>query len=401
VPAILAGGAALSWRLLVVGTAFYALVLVLDKLTIVVVPVFVALFLTAVLHGPVRYLRRHGWPRMAATSVSLFVAAVVIVLVGYVVVTHVSSQYDAMLHQVAGVRSQLQHLLKSLPGVSTSATVDELTGRLVTWLQQHRSAVVGDLLTIGRLAGSVLTGGIIALFLTFFFLADGARMWSWLVRLTPRSAQPSVNGAGHRAWRVLSGWVVGTAAIALFHGVVVGLVLLLLGSPLVLPLAVLVFLGSFIPLVGALLFGGLAVLVTLLSGGLVPALIMFGVLVVEDQIEAHLLQPLVVGRAVRLHPVAIVLVLTGAEALGGLMGMIFAVPLVASLHAAVKYLTGVEDIDGNQPHGVDRTEPLPPPRWAPLPYLVRARSDEGDVRAEAGAGPGAAGADEDGASGPS
>ena len=244
--------------------------------------------------------------------------------------------------------------------------MNQLVDGFVSWLQDNRLAVVQDVLAVGRVAAEALTGAVVTVLLTFFFVVDGPRMWGWLVRLVPSPVQGSVNGAGHRAWGVLSGWIRGSAVIAVFHGVVIGLTLWLLGTPLVLPLTVLVFVGSFIPIVGALVFGGLALLVTLLTQGLVPAVIFLVVLLVDDQIEAHVLQPFVVGRTVHLHPVTIVLVLVVGGALGGIIGAILAVPFTAAASASTKYLTGVEDIDG-APLGDDRLTPMEPPRSAPLP----------------------------------
>ena len=369
---MLTRGAAVCWRLLVVGVTAYALVWVLGRFAIVVIPVFVALFFTAMLHAPVTYLRNHGWPRMAATWVVLVAAVAVITAVGYFVVLHVTGQYPHLVNQVSVVRDQLQQMLRKLPG-GGSTSVNQLSDRVVTWLQQHRSSVAGGVMTAGRVVLEVVTGAVIAFFLTYFFLADGDRIWSWIVRLLSPSVRPSVNGAGHRAFRVLSGWVVGTAAIACVHGTVIGLVMWRLGTPLVIPLAVLIFVGSFIPMIGAVLFGGLALLVTLVAVGPVSALVLLVVLVMENQLEAHLMQPFIVGRAVRLHPVTIVLVLTAAGAVGGFIGAIVAVPLVAAMHAAVKYLTGVEDLHGHPIQETDRMEPITPPESAPLPFLSRGR----------------------------
>ncbi len=375
VPAMLAGGAAICWRLLVIGVTFFALVLVLNRLTIVVVPIFVAVFFTAMLHRPVHWLRGRGMGRMAATWTVLLAAIALVVGIGYLMVAVSSGQAQQITNQLNDVSTQLQKFLHHIPGVGGSSGVNNLTDRLVSWVQQHRSAVMGGVLTAGRYAGEIITGLIISFFLTYFFLADGDRIWSWTVRLLSPGTQRSINGAGHRAFRVLSGWVVGTAVIACIHAVVIGFVLWLLGTPLVIPLAVLVFVGSFIPVVGAFLFGGVAVLVTLVTQGWVSALILLMVLLVENQIEAHLLQPFIVGRAVRLHPVAIVLVLAGAGALAGLIGAIVAVPLVAALHAAVKYATGVEDLHGHPLRDENRLDPLPPPEAAALPFLADRAGD--------------------------
>lgn len=231
--------------------------------------------------------------------------------------------------------------------------------------------MISGVVSFGTVLGELLTGLIVTLFVTFYFLQEGDRIWSRVVRLFPQNVQPSIRGAGYRSWHVVSGWVVGTALIALFHGVIVGLTLFFLGVPLAVALAVLVFIGSFIPIIGSFVFGGLAVLVTLVSQGLVPALVVLAVLLIDTQIEAHLLQPFIAGRAVQLHPVAIVLALTAGGLIGGIAGAIIIIPIVAAIHAAVKYLTGVEDLHGN-PRRVDadRMAPEPPPEYAPLPLYT-------------------------------
>jgi predicted PurR-regulated permease PerM len=372
VSAVLVVAAAWCWRILVVAVTFLALLALFNKLYLVFLPVFFALLLSALLHPLVALLSRWRLPRVLATWVTVIVAFVVLGGIGWFVAQRASSNYQQFVNQVTDLVADLRTFIERLPFANPNQ-LQQLQQEVVTALKQHSGTIVSDVFIVGRLAGELLTGLILTLFITFFFLDEGDRMWSWLVRLLPRDVQPSVRGAGYRSWRVLSGWVVGTAIIAAFHGTLIGLVLFLLNVPLALPLAVLVFIGSFIPLIGALLFGGLAVLVTLVSQGPLAAVILVGVLLVENQIEAHLLQPFIVGRAVRLHPVAIVLALTAGGLTAGLFGAILAIPIVASANAAVKYLTGIEDLDGN-PHGTepDRAAPEPPPDYAPLPiYAAR------------------------------
>jgi predicted PurR-regulated permease PerM len=374
VSAVLVVAAAWCWRILVVAVTFLALFTLFNKLYLVFLPVFFALLLSALLHPLVALLRRWRLPRALATWVTVIVAFLVLGGVGWFVAQRATSNYQQLVNQVVDLVGDLRVSIEQLPFANPDQ-LQQLQQQVVAALKQHSGTIANEVFTVGRLAGELVTGLILTFFITFFFLDEGDRMWSWFVRLLPRDVQPSVRGAGYRSWHVLSGWVVGTAIIAAFHGTVIGLVLFLLGVPLALPLAVLVFIGSFIPLNGALLFGGLAVLVTLVTQGPLAAVILLGVLLIENQIEAHLLQPFIVGRAVKLHPVAIVLALTAGGLTAGLFGAILAIPIVASLHAAVKYLTGVEDLDGN-PHGTgpDRMAPEPPPDYAPLPlYASRPR----------------------------
>ena len=362
---MLISAAAWSWRLIAVGVVLLASLSLVVRLTLVWIPVFAALFFTALLRAPVAQLRRRRLRRGAAAGLVLLLTVVLAGGLGYLTSARVSSQAGDISTQVADVVSRLQPRLDRVFG-STGLQVNTLLDQLTHWLASNRLTVVQDVFAVGSVAVDTVTVAVLTLFLTYFFLADGDRIWSWLVRLLPARLQASGNGAGHAGWHALSGWIRGTTVIAAFHAVVIGATLLLVGAPLVLPLAVLMFLGSFFPIVGALVFGALAVLVVLLTVGLLPALVVLAVLVVEDQVEAHLLQPLVVGRAVHLHPVAIVLALAGGGALGGLLGAVVAVPLTAAGHAAVKYLTGVEDLHGRRLGG-DRMEPIPAEESAPLP----------------------------------
>ncbi|MDN5797479.1 MAG: AI-2E family transporter [Intrasporangium sp.] len=387
VPASLAIAAAWCWRILVVSVTGLALVMLIERLYLVFLPVFFALLLAALLHPLVALLRRLGFPRALATWGTVIVAMLVLGGVGWFVVQQAAANYQQLVGQVNDLVSELRGYLDRLP-FTNSDQLQQLQDSAVDTLRQHTGEIANGIVTVGTLAAEVVTGLVVMLFLTYFFLDEGDRMWSWSVRLFPRAVQPSVRGAGYRAWHSLSGWIVGTALIAAFHGIVIGFALFLLGVPLAAPLAVLVFIGSFIPIVGAVAFGGLAVLVTLISQGLIPGVILLAVLVVENQVEAHLLQPFVVGRAVKLHPVAIILALTAGGLLGGVFGAILVIPIVASAHAAVKYLTGVEDLHGNpRPIDADRMAPEPPPEYAPLPIYVSPPAKSDDDRA-AGAGAG-------------
>ncbi|MEP7332300.1 MAG: AI-2E family transporter [Terracoccus sp.] len=355
------------------------LILLAARFYLPVLPFFFALLLTALLHPLLVAMRRLKLPRAMATWATTMIALLVIAGVGWFVWARAASSYAQLIGEVDSLASRLRGYLGGMPGADTMQLA-QLQHSAVSWLQQHSNIVIGGVLSFGTVLGELLTGLIVTLFLTFYFLQEGDRIWSWVVRLCPSNVQPSIRGAGYRSWHALSGWVVGTALVALFHGVVVGFTLFFLDVPLAVALGVLVFIGSFIPVIGSFVFGGLAVLVALISQGPVPALVVLAILLIDSQIEAHLLQPFVVGRAVALHPVAIVLALTAGGLIGGVFGAIIVIPIVASIHAAVKYLTGVEDLQGH-PRRVDsdRMAPEPLPEYAPLPLYASARvSTEGD-----------------------
>jgi predicted PurR-regulated permease PerM len=344
--------------MLVIGVAIYFVVTFLASLPLVTLPVFLALLLTALLRRPTHVLRRF-LPRWIAALAVVLGAVVIVSLVFWFVAARLEGETDATITQAQQVLAQLRDRLSGLPGIG--GTSSGLVDRLNTWAQSHSSTLVNGAVTVGRATLDGLTGLVLTLFLTLFFLIDGEREWSWLVRLLPGRAQPAANGAGRRAFGVLSGWITGTAIIAFIHGFVIGLTMGLLGTPLVEVLVVLIVIGSFIPIVGAILFGGLAVLVTLVTVGPLQAVILLAVLVVSSLLEAHVYQPLIIGRSVRLHPVAILLAVSADALMGGIAGAIVAIPVVGAGHAAIKYLTGIEDVHGNPVRDEDRMAPEPPP----------------------------------------
>jgi putative heme transporter len=217
------------------------------------------------------------------------------------------------------------------------------------------------------LALELLVGTLLALFLLFFFLKDGDRIWAWLVGLFPRRARADVDAIGHRNWAVLGGYLRGVAIVALVDAVLIGAALAALGIPFVLPLALLTFLGGFFPIIGANLAGFAAVMVALVSDGLLAALIVAAVVLVVQQLEGHLLQPLIVGRSVKLHPIAILLALTAGGVLWGIPGAFCAVPLTAVAASTFSYLRTARAADGEL--GVSTNGALAPAArlWTPIP----------------------------------
>jgi predicted PurR-regulated permease PerM len=207
-------------------------------------------------------------------------------------------------------------------------------------------------------AGHVLTGLLLALFATFFFLKDGPRIWSWVVRLFPADARNRADGAGRRAWLTLISYVRATLAVAFVDAVGIGLGAAILGVPLALPLAVIVFLGSFVPIIGATLSGLVAVLVALVAKGPLTALILLGVVLLVQQLEGHVLQPLLLGRAIKVHPLAVVFGIATGVLLAGIVGALIAVPIVAVINTVASYLSR-EDRRLVPTEGADGGTPVP------------------------------------------
>lgn len=340
VPPLLVNLAGWIWRLVLVGVAAWLLLKVAQRLYLVSIPLAAALLLTALMSPVTSWLRHRGLPRVLATILTVVAALLVLGAVMTWVVDQAVSQSPQLVDQLS---RSVQHL------PIHSGTLTHWRDQLVQALNAHRSALTQGAIS-GLAAGAeVVTGLVLTLLLTLILLSDGDRIWRWLVGRLPPAAGSQAQEAGHHAYRRLSGWIRGTFLIAVFHGVVVAVTLLLLGVPLVAPLSILVFFGSFIPLVGALIFGGAAVLVTFASSGLPAALVLVAVLLVDNQIEAHVLQPFLVGRYVRLHPFVVALVIPAGALLGGLFGTILAVPLTASVYAFMQH---VHPLPAQEPPGV-------------------------------------------------
>jgi predicted PurR-regulated permease PerM len=340
VPRGLQRAAAWSWRLLIIGLLIYVAFRVASALSLVVLPCIAALLLTALLQPLTARLRRAGMPSLAATWCTVLAAVVVLAGISILAATRVSADYPRLQTEVKHTAHQVQASLAGAPFHLSSARLEQYSDNLVHFLSQHKSLIAGTVVTGGKIVLELLTGLVLMLFITFFLLKDGERIWAWLIKgLRPQTRQRADN-AGAAAWAALVNYVRGTTAVAAIHAVFIGLALWLLGVPLLVPLIILVFIAAFVPLVGILVAGALAIVVTLGTKGWIAAVILLGVFLLENQIESHLLQPLVVGRIVRLHPLAIILVLAVGGIVAGIAGAIVAVPAAAAICYAWPHLRG-------------------------------------------------------------
>ena len=351
VPPLLADAAGWTWRLGVLAIAAYYVVGLLGDLELVTIPLLIATLLTAGLHPVVALMRRHGASRGMSTFLTTLLAFAVLGGVGVFVANRASAGYPELVDQVNRLVTKFQHWLQTGPLHVKNNSVNNLGDKFVTFLRDRQSTIVSGAIAGVSVAVEVITGLVLTFFLTVFMLYDGDRIWAFFVRQFPERHRLRAHETGIAMWRTLSGYVTGTFTVALFHGVVMGVALAIVGVPLVAPLAVLIFLGSFIPLIGSVVFGGLAVLVTLVSKDWKAAIVILIVLLIENQVDSHVLQPIVVGRYVRLHPMAIAVVLAGGSVLAGIPGAIFGIPIVAAANAAVHYLrTGSEPPSVEAPH---------------------------------------------------
>ena len=327
-----------SWRLLIVAAVVYLLYRVAGRLTVVVVPCLAALLLTALLQPLTARLHRAGLPMLAATWCTLVGAVIVLAGTITLVTVRVRAEYPSLVTQVRHTIKQLQTWLAGPPLHLKTANLQKLGNEITTYLSQHKTVVAGTVVTGGEIVVEILAGVVLMLFVTFFLLKDGERIWSWLLRAAGRSPAGRADHAGRAAWLAVVYYMRGTVLVAATHAVVIAVTLSIVGVPLVAAMAVLVFLSSFIPLVGLLFAGALVILLTLVTKGWLAAVIVLAIFVGEDQVESHLLQPLVVGRIVRLHPLAIILCLAVGSEVAGIPGAVVAVPVAAAINRAAPEL---------------------------------------------------------------
>jgi len=355
VPYPLRVASAVSWRILVVAGALTLLGYVIINLTVVFIPLAVGLLLTALLGPVVNLLARHRVPRGLATLVVVVVGLAVLGgLLAFVIQAFVAGLPDLRVQvseTVAGLQRYLQDPPFGLPPVELSSLVEQARSALT----QNRSALTSGALATAYTVADFLTGTVLAIFVLIIFMYRGEVGWQFLLKVVPRHTRRRVDLAGQRGYASLVGYVRATMLVAVIDAIGIGIGLVAVGAPLFVPLTALVFLSAFIPIVGAVLSGILAVLVVLVANGPVAALIVLAVVLGVQQLEGNVLQPLIMGRAVRLDALSVVLAVSVGVVLGGITGALLAVPLLAVLNAAVRSLT--RDDDTTDPWAVDQDDP--------------------------------------------
>ena len=330
-----------AWRFLVIAVAIILALYLLVRLRLIVFPVILALFITALLAPAVNRLQANGMRRGAATAVvfvgSLLLLIGLAVLLGRIFANGVGDITDNVQRAV----DDTKEWLAKPPFRLDDRDLHNIGDNISQSLKRNRSEIFSGAIGTVTIVGEVITGLLLTLFTTFFFLYDGQRIWRWVTSLFPRRAIPHVMESGRRAWTTLTGYVRGTILIALVDGFCIGLLLLILRVPLAIPLGVFVFFGAFVPLVGATVTGAVAVLVALVTKGVVTALLVLAGIIGVQQLEGHVLQPFLLGRFVRVHPLAVVLGITAGAVLAGIGGAIIAVPLIAIANTVGKYFVEI------------------------------------------------------------
>jgi predicted PurR-regulated permease PerM len=348
VPVGLAVGAAWSWRLLVIGASVAVVLYLLSQVTTVIIPVAISFLLAAMLQPPAAWLIRHGWNKSLA-SILMLVAGLAAVgaILTFVVqqfIAGIPDFYDSILTGLRDAQAWLESGPYGLDGAQVAVFLADIQDNITSWYDENQQTIVQTGLDVaGSTAsglGNFAAGLFLVLFTTYFFIRDGSKIWTFLTGMLPRNAAHPLRYAGSAGWSTLVQYMRTIVVVAAVDAIFIGLGLYLLKVPLWLPLTTLIFLGAFIPIIGATISGIVAVVVALVGApnGLVTALIVLGIVLAVQQLESNLLQPFLMSRAVKLHPLAIVLAVTAGGFVWGIIGALVAVPLLAIVNGTVRAL---------------------------------------------------------------
>ena len=341
--------AAWSWRLILIGLALAGFFWLIVQVRIIVIPLFVAILLTALLSPVVHWFERRGAPRWLGVLIAIAAFVISVWVLVTLIVTQMRNGLDDLTVRSAEV---WQDMLKWVEGNAlgfSAEQIDTFMAQFMKTVETHQSDIWNGALGVATSAGQFVAGVLLTLFSLIFMLIDGKRIWYWVLGFLPAQAHAPVDAAGSAGWVSVGQYVRVQIFVAFVDAVGIGVGAALLGVPLPIPIAVLVFLGSFIPFLGAISTGMLAAFVALVYNGPVNALIMLGVVILVNQIEGHVLQPLVMGSAVRVHPLGVVLAVSTGALLAGIPGALFAVPLAASANSIVNTLVKKEWTPGIDP----------------------------------------------------
>ncbi|GAA1963538.1 AI-2E family transporter [Microbacterium aquimaris] len=328
-----------AWRFLLIAAAVGVLIWLIIQLKLLIIPLMVAILVTALLWPFFAWMIRHRFPRWVAIVLSLLGTLAVVAGLVWLVTWQISAEWPSVQVRTVEAAAEFRDYLVQGPLHLTEEQIDDLLGQAGTLLQQQAELLWSGALAIGTTLGHVVTGAFLAVFILITLLADGAGIWRWTVKLFPTRARAAVDGAAKAGWVTVINYARTQLLVATIDAIGIGLGAALLGVPLAIPIGVLVFLGAFIPFVGAVITGALAVFLALVYSGPWIALWMLVVVLGVQQLEGHVLQPLLMGSAVKVHPLAVVLVVAGGAMVAGIPGALFAVPLAAFVNVVAVYLS--------------------------------------------------------------
>ncbi len=334
--------AAWSWRFVAIIAALAVAVFLIIQLSFLVVPLLIAVLLAVLATPLAKQLRRVGFPGWLATITTLVTLFAAVTALVWLVVEQIARDWSSLQRRSVEAYDEFIAFLLQSPLQVTEAQLTEWLDALLVDMEWNTAWLLSGALSLTSSVGSVLVGIGIAIFALIFFVHDGERIWRWLIGLLPGDARAPVAGAGAKGWATLTKFVNVQIFVAAVDALGIGLGAFFLGLPLVIPIAVAVFLGGFVPIIGAFVTGAIAAFIALVYAGPIAALIMVIIVLAVQQLESQVLQPLVMGAAVKVHPLAVVLAVSAGGFLAGIPGVLFAVPVVAYLNVVISYLARSE-----------------------------------------------------------
>lgn len=329
-----------SWRLIVIAAAIAILIFLIIQLRLIIIPLLVAVLVSALLVPLVAFLVRHRWPKGLAVATAMVGTLVVVAGLVTLASTQIAEGTVGLSDRLTSSFDSLKTVLAASPLQLSDAEITKYLEEGWTAIQNDSAVFISGALSVGTTLGHLLTGLLLALFSLLFILIDGKSIWDWIVRFFPKRARAAVDGAGIAGWTTLGNFAKVQILVASIDAVGIGVGAALLGLPMAIPIGILVFLGSFIPIVGAVATGSVAIVIALIFNNWAVALAMLGVVLLVQQVEGHVLQPLIMGTAVKVHPLAVVLVVAAGALLAGIPGALFAVPVAAVLNTMTSYIAG-------------------------------------------------------------
>lgn len=338
IPSSLQYLAGLSWRLLAILGVLAVFVFLIIQLKIIVIPFLVSLLVAALLYPVVRWLTKHGMKHALAVALSLVLLFIVVGGLGLLVVSQVRSAYPDLRERTEVIINDTRTTLSQPPFNIGEEEINSYLSSGFNYVQDNSGTLASGLVSFGSAATNVVTGVFLSFFIILFLLLDGKNIWRWTTTLTPRGSRKKLFDAGMEGWKTLINFVKSQVAVAGVDAIGIGAAAFILQVPLALPIAVMVFVGSFIPVIGAIITGAIAVIIALIFNGWVAALIMVGAVLLVQFVESQILQPFLIGKAVSVHPLAIVLAVAIGSLIAGIPGALFSVPIVAILNVMVAAL---------------------------------------------------------------
>ncbi len=336
-----------AWRFVAIAAAIAIAIWLGNQVSLVILPLFAAALLTSLLHPVYAALVKARVPN--GVSVALVMLALLAVIVGlfWIAGSQLRDGYPELQDRAVDFWDSTRVWLLNSPLQVSQDDLNAFGQEVLAAIRKDAQAWVSSALSVGTTAGHLLTGGLLTLFTTLFFIMDGERIWEWIKGFFPERSRATVDRSAKSGWATVGNFMRVQVLVAAIDALGIGIGAAILGLPMVLPVAILVFLGSFIPVVGAVLTGALAVFIALVTLGPIKALIMLAIVFAVQQLEGHVLQPLIMGNAVKIHPLGVVLAVAAGSIVAGIPGALFAVPLAAFINVFVHTVAGESSVDGD------------------------------------------------------